>query len=156
MAKIIIKSLAQAVAAFCDSADMLFAEGGAIVRDWLVADGVDISSEGAIGTAITPLIAAKYDHPLVPGDRVTKFGAQVFENSQVGVGKTCVNRRGLIIKAVMGDVDTQTDDMPEFEIPTAVRAAAKALAQAQAAFIAATKGYEHAGALRKQALAAVK
>lgn len=156
MAKIIIKSLAAAVSAFCASADTLFNEGGAIVRDQLVAAGVDITSEGAIGTAITPLIAAHYQHPLVEGERVTKFGNMMFENAQVGVGKTCVNRRGLIIKAVMGETSAQTDDAPEFEIPAAVRAAAKALAQAQAAFIAATKGYEHAGALRKQALAAVK
>jgi hypothetical protein len=154
MAKIIIKSLSQAVSAFCATADTLFNEGGTIIRDFLVSEGVDITSEKAIGAAITPLVAAHYNHPLIDAQRV-RYGDKSFKDAEIGVGKTCVNRRGLIIKAVMGETHSQSDEAPEFEIPPAVRAAAKALAQAQAAFIAATKGYEHAGALRKQALAAV-
>lgn len=148
-----VTGLAQAVTEFCRAYDLLSTAGANAIKVMLVAADIDCTNEGEVGKAITPHLAAHYGIKLVKSERVSKFGDKTFPDN--GKGKTAANVRTLIVKLVVGERASQRN-VPEFTVPAEVMRAAKALRAAEAALLAACKPYEHAGALRKQALAAVK
>ena len=148
-----VTGLAQAVTEFCRAYDLLSTAGANAIKVMLVAEGVDCTNEGEVGKAITPHLAAHYGVRLLKSERVSKFGDKTFPDT--GKGKTAANVRTLIVKLVAGERASQRN-VPEFAVPAEVMRAAKALRAAEAALLAACKPYEHAGALRKQALLAVK